>query len=331
MPRIAIVGAGQAGTQLALGLLERGYDVTLVSDRTPAEIRGRVRDVEPVHVRDRTADRAGPRAQPLGAGLPHRRADQLHAPRRRRRPLPMGVEARRLRTVGRPAREGRRLDRAVRRPRRKGRAQVGDRRGPRGSGAYPRPGRRVHRQGRARPTVPSRPGALAVRPAAACLGAHLRHRNGPTRGRPRGLVQRRARRRRVLRVPGADHHRPLRDHGLRRHPRRPDGLLGRRPHPRGHLARSLEILAKHFPDEADRCRDVALTDDGGVLRGRLTPTVRRPVASLPFRGTGPRPRRRCRAQRPAHRPGLQQRRQGCRRSTSTASPATAPTSSPPHG
>lgn len=35
MRRIAIVGAGQAGLQLALGLRERGYDVTVVAARTP--------------------------------------------------------------------------------------------------------------------------------------------------------------------------------------------------------------------------------------------------------------------------------------------------------
>ena len=51
--------------------------------------------------------------------------------------------------------------------------------------------------------------------------------------------------------------------------------------PEQHLARSLEILERFFPWEAERCREVALTDDGGVLRGRLTPTVRRPVAQLP--------------------------------------------------
>ena len=37
-PRIAVVGAGPAGTALALGLVRGGYDVTLVSDRTAAEI-----------------------------------------------------------------------------------------------------------------------------------------------------------------------------------------------------------------------------------------------------------------------------------------------------
>ncbi|POX48179.1 flavin oxidoreductase [Streptomyces sp. Ru71] len=51
--------------------------------------------------------------------------------------------------------------------------------------------------------------------------------------------------------------------------------------PEEHLTRSLEILKHFFPDEYERCRDARLTDDNAVLRGRLTPTVRRPVAQLP--------------------------------------------------
>ncbi|MEV4439429.1 styrene monooxygenase/indole monooxygenase family protein [Streptomyces sp. NPDC049577] len=43
MRRIAIVGAGQAGLQLALGLRAAGYEVTVVSARAPEELRtGRV-------------------------------------------------------------------------------------------------------------------------------------------------------------------------------------------------------------------------------------------------------------------------------------------------
>ncbi len=38
-PAIAVVGAGPAGTTLALGLLQEGYDVTLVSGRSAEEIR----------------------------------------------------------------------------------------------------------------------------------------------------------------------------------------------------------------------------------------------------------------------------------------------------
>lgn len=39
MRRITIIGAGQAGLQLGLGLLQQGYDVTIVSDRAPVDIR----------------------------------------------------------------------------------------------------------------------------------------------------------------------------------------------------------------------------------------------------------------------------------------------------
>ncbi|THF69305.1 FAD-binding oxidoreductase [Deinococcus sp. Arct2-2] len=43
MRRIAMIGAGQAGLQLALGLQHHGYQVTLVTDRTPEQVEsGRV-------------------------------------------------------------------------------------------------------------------------------------------------------------------------------------------------------------------------------------------------------------------------------------------------
>ncbi|HEY8704935.1 MAG TPA: styrene monooxygenase/indole monooxygenase family protein [Gaiellaceae bacterium] len=51
--------------------------------------------------------------------------------------------------------------------------------------------------------------------------------------------------------------------------------------PAEHLARSLEILERFLPLEAARCDDVALTDENGVLTGRLVPGVRRPVGRLP--------------------------------------------------
>lgn len=40
MRKVLIVGAGQAGLQLALGLQSNGYEVTVMSNRTPDEIRG---------------------------------------------------------------------------------------------------------------------------------------------------------------------------------------------------------------------------------------------------------------------------------------------------
>lgn len=43
MRKIVIVGGGQAGLQLGFGLVQGGYDVTVVSNRAPDEIReGRV-------------------------------------------------------------------------------------------------------------------------------------------------------------------------------------------------------------------------------------------------------------------------------------------------
>jgi len=51
--------------------------------------------------------------------------------------------------------------------------------------------------------------------------------------------------------------------------------------PAQHLAKSKWILETFLPWEAARCRDVALTDDNGILVGRFAPTVRKPVGRLP--------------------------------------------------
>ncbi|HEX4977397.1 MAG TPA: flavin reductase [Nocardioides sp.] len=48
-----------------------------------------------------------------------------------------------------------------------------------------------------------------------------------------------------------------------------------------HLDRLRGVLADHFPEEAVRFAAAALVDDGSVLSGRFTPTVRRPVGVLP--------------------------------------------------
>jgi flavin reductase (DIM6/NTAB) family NADH-FMN oxidoreductase RutF/2-polyprenyl-6-methoxyphenol hydroxylase-like FAD-dependent oxidoreductase len=48
-----------------------------------------------------------------------------------------------------------------------------------------------------------------------------------------------------------------------------------------HLAKSKWILEKFLPWEAERCRDIELTDDNGVLTGTVTPVVRNPVVTLP--------------------------------------------------
>ncbi|OQP87383.1 alanine-phosphoribitol ligase [Rhizobium rhizosphaerae] len=51
--------------------------------------------------------------------------------------------------------------------------------------------------------------------------------------------------------------------------------------PEAHLAVSQRILDSFLPWEAERCRDIALTDDNGRLAGAFAPTVRRPVGRLP--------------------------------------------------
>ncbi|MEU8379863.1 styrene monooxygenase/indole monooxygenase family protein [Streptosporangium sp. NPDC048865] len=51
--------------------------------------------------------------------------------------------------------------------------------------------------------------------------------------------------------------------------------------PAEHLATSRRILETFLPWEAERAAGVELTDEGGVLSGRFTPVVRRPVATLP--------------------------------------------------
>lgn len=51
--------------------------------------------------------------------------------------------------------------------------------------------------------------------------------------------------------------------------------------PADHLATSKSILETFLPWEAARATHVSLTDDNGILAGRFTPTVRNPVGVLP--------------------------------------------------
>ncbi|MFE3599024.1 styrene monooxygenase/indole monooxygenase family protein [Streptomyces sp. NPDC059142] len=79
MRKILVVGAGQSGLQLALGLLARGYGVTLMSNRTADEIRsGRVMSTQVMfdtalqHERDLGLhfwEAQAPRAEGLGVSV----------------------------------------------------------------------------------------------------------------------------------------------------------------------------------------------------------------------------------------------------------------------
>ncbi|PRB37646.1 alanine-phosphoribitol ligase [Arthrobacter sp. MYb23] len=51
--------------------------------------------------------------------------------------------------------------------------------------------------------------------------------------------------------------------------------------PEEHLENSKNILNTFLPWEAERATDVELTDPNGVLQGRFAPTVRHPIATLP--------------------------------------------------
>lgn len=51
--------------------------------------------------------------------------------------------------------------------------------------------------------------------------------------------------------------------------------------PQQHLEKSLWILKTFLPWEYDRSKACILTDDNGILSGRFAPTVRHPVATLP--------------------------------------------------
>ena len=109
-----------------------------------------------------------------------------------------------------------------------------------------RPRHRRRRQGRHRPPVRARRAEEPVRCTTARTGADLCQGADSAAARIPRSHSTHSRRWGIFRVPVADHHRPLRDHGARRRSRRPDGLLGRR-----HIARSafgeIEVDSRHFP------------------------------------------------------------------------------------
>ncbi len=61
-------------------------------------------------------------------------------------------------------------------------------------------------------------------------------------------------------------------------------LWHKRMEPTEHLRVMLELTREYVPWAAERCRDVELTDARATLSGRFTPTVRHPVAELPSGG-----------------------------------------------
>ena len=79
--RIAIVGAGQSGLQMALGLQAKGYQVTLLTNRTPDQVRaGKVMSSQCMFDRALQAERelglnwwddSCPPVEGIGLAIPH--------------------------------------------------------------------------------------------------------------------------------------------------------------------------------------------------------------------------------------------------------------------
>lgn len=67
-------------------------------------------------------------------------------------------------------------------------------------------------------------------------------------------------------------------------PGSPADILDMRDGPEEYLKKCLEVLDKFYPHEAERCRHIELTDDLGILTGRSPPTIRKPVIQLPGGG-----------------------------------------------
>ncbi len=64
----------------------------------------------------------------------------------------------------------------------------------------------------------------------------------------------------------------------------PMDILDTREGPEAYMKNVQKILAEFFPDEAERCQNIELTDELGILSGRFPPTIRKPVLHLPNGG-----------------------------------------------
>jgi hypothetical protein len=64
----------------------------------------------------------------------------------------------------------------------------------------------------------------------------------------------------------------------------PMDILDMRDGPEKFLENCLKLLKEFLPDEYERAKDCYLTDDLGILSGRFPPTIRKPVMKLPNGG-----------------------------------------------
>jgi hypothetical protein len=283
MRKITIIGGGQSGLQLAIGLIKAGYSVRVVQNRTAEDIAtGKVMSSQCMfhnsveHERELGIDFWSDTCPPV---------DGINF----QVPAPDGSGHKAIDWTGRLDHSAYSVDQRVKIPawmaefeRLGGTLTIKDatiadlEHMPAGRSGHRRLG-----QGRHRPAVRARCREVGLRDPAAGPGADLCHRHDAASRAFGGLLQPDPRRRRVFRLPGADHLRPLRDHGVRGRARRPDGLLGDVKTPEQHLATSKKILETFLPWEAARCESIELTDDNGILAGRFAPTIRKPIGTLP--------------------------------------------------
>jgi hypothetical protein len=64
----------------------------------------------------------------------------------------------------------------------------------------------------------------------------------------------------------------------------PADVLDMRDGPEQYLKNCVDVLKKFYPHEAERCQNLELTDDLGILSGRFPPTIRKPLMRLPGGG-----------------------------------------------
>jgi hypothetical protein len=64
----------------------------------------------------------------------------------------------------------------------------------------------------------------------------------------------------------------------------PADILDMKDGPEQYLKNCLTVLEKFYPHEAERCQNIELTDELGILTGRFPPTIRKPIMHLPSGG-----------------------------------------------